>query len=760
MHSKGTARVLGTLAALVSQALAAQQQGLPTEEIEVVGMTPLGGLLDADRLASNVQSATAEEIQRSAALDLADFMRRNLTGVFVNEAQNNPLQPDLQYRGFVGSPLLGLPQGIAVYQDAVRINEPFGDTVNWALIPESAIDTVYLMPGSNPLYGLNALGGAIAIETKDGFSHPGTRAEAFAGSFSRIGMQAETGGSIDDRFGWFVTAARLEEDGWRDYSPTEATQLFGNLAWQTDRSRVQTSLTYADTGLIGNGAAPVQLLDIDRDAIFTRPDQTKNELFLFNVEGEHAVTSRLTLTGNVYLRSSDVATYNGDDSDFEECEDTPGFICEEEDDEEELVVDENGALIPADESIEGATVNRTSTKQDGAGFGLQASWSADVGGRPGLFVAGLSYDESEIGFGASTELGTLDETRLAVPGGVFVGEAFTRMNADTKNLGLFLSGTFALGDRLSLTVSGRFNDTEIELGDLLGTELDGRHEFDRFNPAIGVTYALSDDVTFYAGYSESNRAPSPVELTCADEDDPCRLPNAFVADPPLEQVVAKTIEAGVRGGDDAFRWHAGVFGTTNHDDILFISAGALTNQGFFDNVGRTRRIGLELDAQGSVGDRASWFASYTWLEATFRTPLVVPSHHHPLAVDGEIAVERGDRLPLIPSRLLKAGVTVNVTPRFTLGADVFSSGSMYLRGDEGNLVDKVDSYTIASLRGEYALGDSIRIFGTVDNVFDTDYETFGVFGEPDEVLGDDFDDPRFFSPGAPRAAWIGIRVAF
>jgi outer membrane receptor protein involved in Fe transport len=334
------------------------------------------------------------------------------------------------------------------------------------------------------------------------------------------------------------------------------------------------------------------------------------------------------------------------------------------------------------------------------------------------------------------------------------------MDADTTNFGLFLSGTLSLTDRLGLTLSGRFNETEVELHDMLGTALNGRHEFDRFNPAIGMTYELSDGVTFYAGYSESNRAPSPVELTCADEDDPCRLPNAFVADPPLAQVVAKTIEAGLRGGADAFRWHAGVFGTSNHDDILFISAGALTNQGFFDNVGRTRRLGVELDANGELGERASWFASYTWLDATFRGTLAVPSHHHPLAVDGEIAVERGDSLPLIPNRLLKAGVTLQATPRITLGADVLSSGAMHLRGDEGNLVDKVSSYTVASVRGEYAVNDTTLIFANIDNLFDADYETFGVFGEPDEVLGDEFDDPRFFSPGAPRAAWIGIRVSF
>src|SRR5690606_22218260 len=158
---------------------------------------------------------------------------------------------------------------------------------------------------------------------------------------------------------------------------------------------------------------------------------------------------------------------------------------------------------------------------------------------------------------------------------------------------------------------------------------------------------------------------------------------------------------------------------------LFISAGALTNQGFFANVRRTRRIGLELAASGDFRDGGSWFASYTWLEAPFRTPLAVPGPHHPLAAAGVLAVEPVGRPSSIQKRLVKAGVTMELTPRFTIGADVLSSGSMHLRGDEGNLVDKVGSYTIASLRGEYALGPNTRIFGSIDNVFDTEYETFG-----------------------------------
>jgi outer membrane receptor protein involved in Fe transport len=261
-------------------------------------------------------------------------------------------------------------------------------------------------------------------------------------------------------------------------------------------------------------------------------------------------------------------------------------------------------------------------------------------------------------------------------------------------------------------------------------------------------------------YSEANRAPSPVELTCADEDDPCRLPNAFVADPPLEQVVAKTVEAGVRGALGSGRWHAGVFRTTSVDDILFISAGALTNQGFFDNVGETRRNGFEANLAGSVAERLTWSLDYTYLDATFREDFTVASVNHPLAVGGEIEVESGDRLPLIPEQLLKAGLSFAITDAFTIGAELLTASGAHLRGDEGNLFEELDGYTLVNVRAEYRLGERARVFASVDNLFDEEYETFGLFGEADEVLGDDFDDPTFVGPGAPRAAWIGVRVEF
>ena len=754
-------RTLWLAIGLGAAAGAVAQPSPSVEVIEVVGATPLGGDLDANRIAANVQTASAAELRAQGALGLADFMKRSMGSVFVNDVQSNPLQPDVQYRGFVGSPLLGLPQGLAVYQDGVRVNEPFGDTVSWALIPESAIESLTLMLGSNPLFGLNTLGGAIAVRTKDGFADDSTRAEVTAGSFNRVDVQAETGGAFSDELGYFVTASVLDEDGWRNYSPTDAQQIFAKLTSLGERSRVDVSLTRVDTDLVGNGAAPEQLLELDREAIFTWPDHTWNTLTMLGVNGEQTVSSNVTLRGNLYVRASDIDTLNGDDSNFEECTATPGIVCESDGDGdgEEIVLDTNGLPVAAAEELIGAAVNRTTTEQDGGGFALQADINGDLGGRDNRLTIGVAHDESDVEFGASTELGALDETRQAIGGGVFVGGAFTGLETSTASTGFYFSDTLALGERVALSVSGRYNRTHVVLEDLLDGDLDGDHTFQRFNPAVGLTMG-AEALTFYASYSEANRAPSPVELTCADEDDPCRLPNAFVADPPLEQVVAKTLEAGVRGDWTGGGWHAGVFRTTNDDDILFISAGALTNEGFFDNVGETRRDGFEANLSGAAGERLTWSLDYTYLDATFRESFAVTSPNHPEAVAGEIEVESGDRLPLIPQQLAKVGVRFAFTDALTIGADLYASSGAHFRGDEGNLLDELDGYSVVGVRAEYRFGERASVFASIDNLLDEEYETFGLFGEADEVLGPEFDEPYFVGPGAPRAGWVGVRVEF
>jgi Outer membrane receptor proteins, mostly Fe transport len=756
------------------------------EPIEVVGVTPLHGVgLSLNEIPSNVQTATGDTIEATDSLDLTQFMNRNLGSVFINEAQNNPLQPDVQFRGFVASPLLGLPQGLSVYQNGVRINEPFGDTVQWALVPQSAIASINLIPGSNPLFGLNTLGGALSIQTKTGFTHPGVSSKVYGGSFGRVVVEAEAGGHSGDtgfgEVGYFLTFNYFDESGWRDFSPSEAKNLFADIGWRGAASSLNLNITWADTDLIGNGPAPIQLLEREgRSAIFTRPDQTENSLIMLSLLGSHQFTPEIITDANGYWRRSNIDTLNGDDSDFEACADPfpAGFVCLKErgpgGEELKQVFDPAGNPIPFSDAVDGATINITRTEQNSYGGQLQTTFLYDILGHQNQFIAGGAIDRSSMAFDARTALGELDETRQAVASGFLVGfigavepdaAGPTRVDADTHQYGVFFTDTFSLTDALSLTVSGRYNRTQIELRDKIGTALTGNHIFDRFNPAAGLTYRFAPALQVYGGYSESNRAPTPVELTCADVDDPCRLPNAFLADPPLAQVIARTWDAGLRGVWRGIDWHTGYFRTTNEDDILFISAGALTNQGFFDNVGTTRREGLELNLSGSVSrpewfiNRLDWFINYTFLEATFRENFRVASPNNPTAVDGEVEVERGDRILLVPKHLFKAGGNYFLTPKLSIGGELLYQSNQFLRGDEGNDVDPLPGFGVVNLFGEYRFPKYLSVFVKIDNLLDKGYGTFGLFGEPKGVLGEAFDDPRFVSPGAPRGVFGGIKLS-
>ncbi len=733
------------------------------QSIDVISSTPLHGVeIERNRLPMNTTIATDADIRQQQSLDLSSFLNQRFGSVFLNEAQNNPLQPDLYYRGFVASPLIGLPQGMSVYMDGVRINEPFGDTVNWSVIPESAIAGINLMSGSNPLFGLNTLGGALSVRTKNGFTHPGAEAELSGGAFGRWSTTASLGGSRDN-LGYFVTGNYFEEDGWRDHSPSESKQLFGNLSWQGEAGSLDLTLSLSDSHLIGNGPLPVDLLEENRETIFTRPDITDQEASLLRLGGQRTVGENVILEGTLFYRNSKIDSLNGDDSDFEACADplNAGFVCAEDDGAEEIALDQNGNPIADTDAVDGATVNRSATDQDTLGFTLQSAILQPLAERENQLIVGVAADHSEVDFSSSTELGSLDNSRQALGSGIFVEESFTEVETETNNLSFYLTDTWSVSERLALTLSGRWNRTEIELRDQLGTALNGDHRFSRFNPAAGLTYDLTPGINLYGGYSESNRAPTAMELTCADPDDPCRLPNAFLSDPPLEQVVAKTWEAGLRGSRPGLSWHLGLFQTINRDDILFISAGALTNEGYFDNVGETRRRGIELSLSGSlIDDRLDWFVNYTRLQATFEENFNIASPNNPYAVGGEIAVASGDRLPGLPENLLKAGLTYQLTSKLSLGTDLQYSSSLVMRGDEANLDDEIDGYTVIDLRGEYQLNDRLRIFAKVENLFDTEYETFGLYGQADEVLGPAYDNPRFLSPGSPRAFYAGIRVSF
>ena len=420
------------------------------------------------------------------------------------------------------------------------------------------------------------------------------------------------------------------------------------------------SLTRVDTDLVGNGAAPEDLLELDREAIFTRPDQTENTLTMLSVSGEQTVSSNVTLRGNLYVRASDIDTLNGDDSDFEECEDTPGFICEEEGDDEEIALDENDQPIPADDELEGATVNRTDTEQNGSGFALQADFTGDTR-RPRQSL----HDRRDARRGRRRvrREHRARRARRDAPSDprrrVRRRSVHGPRNVDDEHGLLLEQHRSRSASARALTVSGRYNRTHVVLEDQLDDDLDGDHTFQRFNPAVGLT--VGDGRRRRSTRATAKRtarprpssSPAPTRTTRAA----CRTRSSPIRRSSRSWRRRSRPACAARWSDG--RWHAGVFRTTNDDDILFISAGALTNQGLLRQRRRDapRRLRSSISA-GAAGERLTWSLDYTYLDATFREDFAVASPNHPEAVDGEIEVESGDRLPLIPEQLLKAGLRI------------------------------------------------------------------------------------------------------
>ena len=394
-----------------------------------------------------------------------------------------------------------------------------------------------------------------------------------------------------------------------------------------------------------------------------------------------------------------------------------------------------------------------------------------------MVVFGAAVDLAKVDFTFNSEVGTLRDDRSVTGSGRFVGifgqapdDLFnTAIDTDNRAFGIYFSDTLSLSDRAHLTVSGRYNAARIAILDRLGTSLDGTHTFSRFNPAVGLVVQASDAVSVFGRYAESNRAPTAAELSCADPNEPCRVPNAFVSDPPLEQAVARSVEGGARsraGGTNGQRvaWSATVYRTRITDDIFFIASPKLRGTGFFQNGGDTQRVGLDAELSGSI-DRTDWFLSYGLVQATFESPLTLPSNkaiNDAATPEGTIEVEPGDRLPGIPQHSMKAGVGVAITSTWDVAVETILTSSRVFVGDEGNDQAEVDGYGLLNLRTSYQATDHAVLFLRVDNLLDTEYETFGVLAEIeielDEAPG--ATDPRFVSPGAPRSAFAGVRFTF
>jgi len=720
-------------------------EALEFKKVEVVGTTPLPGLgTPLKDVPANVQVYTSNDLATQRLGSLSGFLESNPTGVTVNSAQGNPYQNDISFRGFTASPLLGVPQGLSVFQDGVRINEPFGDVVNWDLLAPSAIASLQIIPGSNPLFGLNTLGGALAIYTKSGRQYPGGSVQLSGGSFGRSTLTIEQGG-VSGPWDYYLTGNLSRDHGWAQHNPSRVAQLFGKVGYETERDNLDVSLTAASNRLEGTQTLPLSFLD-DRRQAYTYPDVNRNELAMLAMRMSHFVSDHVLVAGNVYLRryrNKNVSSNVNDD--FGSTDPNTGEI------------DQVQALN-----------DRSVVDQTSYGGALQMTFTQPLVGRPNQLVLGAAADAGNARFTQESQPASFDASRGTVPIGDFAPE--TDASARTRNFAVYAMNTFTLHERWTLTASGRYEDSHVGIRDESGINpaLSGDHGFSRFNPSLGLNFNPVPDFTSYVSYNEGMRAPTAMELTCADPTAPCKLPNAFVADPPLKKVVAKTIEIGARGHQRDTRWSVAFYRTDLIDDIQFVSSGSAINAGFFQNVGKTRRQGLELTAATKWGPLGVT-VGYAYIDATFVGGFKEHSPANSTAdLNGDIDVAAGHRIPGIPQHTLRMRLDYMTSEALTFGANLVANSAVHARGDENNrdVHGTVPGYGLVNVDGVWRFAKQWELYARIDNVFDREAANFGILGQ------NVFANPaRAFDPAnavaepflglvTPRGAWIGLRYAW
>ncbi|MCS6927819.1 MAG: TonB-dependent receptor, partial [Candidatus Binatia bacterium] len=506
-------------------------------------------------------------------------------------------------------------------------------------------------------------------------------------------------------------------------------QTFGKLGYLSGPHDLTVSLTYVNNYLTGNGPLPESRLRQDRAAVFTHPDRFQPELWFVNGQYTYDLGSGLTLTTHGYGRFLQVEQFNRDVA----------------------------------EDVRGKTA------QDGWGGAAQLTYQSTVQGMPITAAVGIDYAGASLRhriqereFDDNQE--EFAEVSAREPEPIFA--LATDVTADTHGGGAYLTITVEPTARLTVTGAGRFDTTSLTIKDRLARnnrdddaaaadfpDASGSHRFERFNPAIGATYALPYSLQLYANYSQSYRAPTAIELTCANPEAPCPIPTAIVDDPPLKPVKGKTWEVGLRWSLLS-NLHASLafYRTDLDDDILFRNEPRSRVLGFFQNVQATRRQGIEVLLTG-MWRRGRWFANYALTDATFG----VDTELFTFANEDRVAfVRKGDTLPLVPPHRLNGGIELFLTPQWRLRFDAAYVGSQYLRGDEANTRRRLDPYFVANAQVSYS-HRSVEVFLRLENMFDADYESYGAFFENTlDATGVE----RFLGPGAPLGAFAGMRVKF
>ena len=728
------ALILGAFAPLAAQDVAPQVPAdsvlrLPELRVEIgrlrTGSVPISQVPFPVQIIgeSNVRGATGSSVA-NALTGSAGLTLTNQTG--------SPSQADIRLRGFALSPIVGVPQGVSVFVDGVRVNEADASQVHLSLIPGGAVDHIEVIRGSVGVFGRNSLAGALNIVTLRGVERS-VEMELEGGSFGLWRGTARASESIG-RFDGFVTASYNRSNGWRELSSTEEFSFFAKVGGRGERTDGWLSYSFAYNRLEGPGPLPESWLDggpLPPDII--DPPDDRRKLQYTGGSGDRFVPRLHFLNGRVERRLSDGWTLqagaHGRLADFRQSNDN---------------ITEPNALGLTDIRTLGATAQVSYEPTDRL-----------------IATAGAEWTRNDV------EIEIRELPNQAFPS--IIPATTEHLETEENNIGAFGEVWWNARPGVSLYGSFRFDYVNLPVRDLLDPSGSGRNQFKQFTGGVGISKSLNRAWNVFASYGRGFRAPVILEVMCADPDDPCQLPFELGPDPPLKPVISDTWQAGFRMTRIRSQAEIAVYWSEVRDDIFNVTDLDTPTRGFFTNLDRTRRVGVEaslslvpfsnvpLTVRTAMGWTRATFESAATLSAPFLDDDPGGAGGPMGAGDPEPPqVEPGDRFPMVPS------LTANLGLRYDLSETVFELtgawvGGQFLVGDEGNdaTLGKLEGYALLNVSVERSFRAAV-FYLRVTNLLDTNYLTFGILAE--NLRGPTGGVERFLTPGYPAELTAGMKI--
>jgi outer membrane receptor protein involved in Fe transport len=712
----------GAVRAQVPDTTAADTGAFALPPIEVVGtIRPDAGPTVGSGVPARVTTLGAEDVDAYEPRVLSDAVRQ-VPGFSTYDDLGSPYKLNISSRGFYSSPVVGLPQGVAVFLDGVRMNEPEASQVNFDLLPMDHIQRIEVLSGNGSLLGRNALGGAINLVTARGTGPARGTVELSGGSFGAARGEANVSGLTGGGMDWYVGGNYNREDGWREVTGAEEYSGFVNLGKLGETRGIRFQGMYASSLVHTAGSLPESIFETSPDSNLSANDYEDLWAYQGSLQGYTQIgTGRASAT--MYFRRHRAERFN--------------------------------ANQPVDPDAFGISYNTS------FGYTADYRWATLLGDDVALNLRGGvdgSINQVDIDiFADSVKFG--GDRRLT-----------TQVRSPIWDVAPFLLADLTTG-AFTFSAGARYDYVRIPFENLLDPSADTVGTYDQVNPRLGVSLAVAPGASVFASWGKSFRSPAVIENACADPEAPCPLPFALGDDPPLDPVKATTIEAGFNYATESLALQGSVYHMDVRNDIFLTPFGEEepeggTIDGFFVNLDKTRRAGVELGAAYRFHGGHSAYLNYGYTRATFESPAEIFSIRsleeegegdiiNPFPTDNAVVV--GDHFPLVPAHILKGGATVRIGRYFYVGADARYTGPQWLRGDEANVTDKLDDYVVTDAR----LGvefDRWEVSGVVTNVLQNRYASFGTFnvnqGNPAGPTVE-----RFLSPGSERMFRLILRAS-